>query len=77
MNIRAAQMIMYGLSAWVSSVPALLVFYPILFYSIHTINPIFSQVITGCGTSHLKYKIYRTSKMQKYFLGYYAMFIDK
>jgi len=34
MNIRAAQRIQYGWSAWVTTVPALLVFYSIPFYSI-------------------------------------------
>jgi len=64
-------------------VPALLVFlYSVLFYTnlfclIHIISPKFSQVTTGFGTSHLKYKIYNMSKTQEYFLGCYAMFSDK
>jgi len=34
MNLRAAKKIRYGQSAWVTSVPTLLVLYSLLFYSV-------------------------------------------
>jgi hypothetical protein len=64
------KMIKYGPGPWVTVVSALLFF-------LCSVQPKFSQVTTGCGTSHLKYKIYGMSKTQEYFLGCYAMFSDK
>jgi hypothetical protein len=38
--------------------------------NIHDMDPKFSQVTSGCGISHEKYKIYRTSAIQNYYKNY-------
>ena len=64
------QKIKYGQGPWVTTVPTLLVF-------LYSVQPKSSQMTTGCGTSHLRYKICSMSKTQEYIVGCYTMFNDK